>query len=631
MKRRVKSSIESATSPPVFRNLRGYALDPSLAQMLKDAPVSEIIFRVPWDNNLGPGPVDEYLEVIDFDPSARCFYEPVNLNDPHLLAADGLQPSEGTPQFHQQMVYAVARLTIHNFEQALGRRSLWAPGPSPRGRNRKNDSVFVQRLRVYPHALREANAYYSPAKIALLFGYFNVPDDAIASATDHMPGSIVFTALSHDVVAHETAHALLDGMQRSLGMPTNEDMLAFHEAFADIVALFQHFTFPELMRHEIAKTRGGIDEQESELSRMARQFGKAIGSHGALREFIGKRENGKWTRADPDAGLIERTNEPHARGAILVSAIFEAFLAIYRTRVADLLRLYTSGTGNLPEGDIHPDLVDRLSAEAARSASHVLGICIRALDYCPPVDLTFGEYLRALITADIDAFPEDNHNYRVAFVEAFRRRGIYPRDVRTLSSENLRWRSATDEGESASKTLVRRLTSFRAQAEEHYYAVDRATLFVLERRDRKVLHDDLAKHFKASPKGKRDAAFLGLDPGRRFEVRSLHFARRAGVLGRPMVQMIAQLIQPTSVSSPLTDLGRGRKMAFEGGVTLIADLHSGKLAYCIRKPIGSSTRRRRQERYVADWTNQRLRSTYFTSGTGVDRAEPFAMLHRSRG
>ncbi len=30
----------------------------------------------------------------------------------------------------------------------------------------------VPRLRIYPHALRTDNAYYSPDKKALLFGYF---------------------------------------------------------------------------------------------------------------------------------------------------------------------------------------------------------------------------------------------------------------------------------------------------------------------------------------------------------------------------------------------------------------------------------------------------------------------------
>ena len=46
--------------------------------------------------------------------------------------------------------------------------------------------------------------------------------------------------------------------------------------------------------------------------------------------------------------------EPHARGAILVAAIFDAFLAIYERRTADLLRLATAGTGILGQGAIHP-------------------------------------------------------------------------------------------------------------------------------------------------------------------------------------------------------------------------------------------------------------------------------------
>src|SRR5215210_5976503 len=145
--------VAGALSPPLFRDLRGYALDPSLALQLETAPISEVLFRVPWEP-LDPGPVGEYLEVVDFDPAGRCFYEPVDLDDPYLLVQDGLPPSEGTPQFHQQMAYAVASLTIKNFERALGRRALWSPGPSPSADNPHDDSHYVQRLRIYPHALR---------------------------------------------------------------------------------------------------------------------------------------------------------------------------------------------------------------------------------------------------------------------------------------------------------------------------------------------------------------------------------------------------------------------------------------------------------------------------------------------
>jgi len=68
-----------------------------------------------------------------------------------------------------------------------------------------------------------------------------------------------------------------------------------------------------------------------------------------------------------------------------------------------------------------------------------LDICIRTLDYLPPVDITFGDFLRALVTADFDFHPEDPHRYRLAFVDAFRKRGIVPRDVRALGEDSLRW------------------------------------------------------------------------------------------------------------------------------------------------------------------------------------------------
>jgi len=112
------------------------------------APISEVTISVPWEP-LKPGPSGEYLHVIDVDPASGCFYEPVNLDDPALLAQSGLPLSEGTPQFHQQMVYAVSRLTINNFEHALGRKTLWRPIRDPdKGPN--DDSVFVPQLRIYP-------------------------------------------------------------------------------------------------------------------------------------------------------------------------------------------------------------------------------------------------------------------------------------------------------------------------------------------------------------------------------------------------------------------------------------------------------------------------------------------------
>ena len=87
---------------------------------------------------------------------------------------------------------------------------------------------------------------------------------------------------------------------------------------------------------------------------------------------------------------------------LLVAAVFEAFKKIYESRVADLRRIATHGTGVLPAGYLHPDLVERFTQEAAKSARHVLEMCMRALDYMPPVEATFGDFLRAIVTADSD-------------------------------------------------------------------------------------------------------------------------------------------------------------------------------------------------------------------------------------
>ncbi len=420
----------STIRKPAFRKLRAYAFDPSLSLKIDTVDINEMVYVLPWED-LHPGPVGEYVEVIDYDPTISRYYKSIDLNQPFVLAEEGLRPSESNPMFHQQMVYAVAMTTIKNFEKALGRKILWSTRLMENG-----EEIFVKRLRLYPHALRDSNAYYSPFKKSILFGYFK---SRPASKDIHMPNALVFTCLSHDIIAHEVTHAIIDGLYRHYNEPTNPDVLAFHEAFADIVALFQHFTFPEVLKHQIAKTRGNLESQNL-LGQLAQEFGSAIGGYGSLRDALGKvdKDTKKWKPKMPNPMEYERTMEPHARGSILVAAVFDAFLNIYKRRVADLLRIATGGSGILPEGELHTDLVNRMAKEASKTAKHILNMCIRALDYCPPVDITFGDFLRAIITADLDLVKADSHDYRLAFIDGFRKRGIYPSGIKTLSIDSLK-------------------------------------------------------------------------------------------------------------------------------------------------------------------------------------------------
>jgi hypothetical protein len=416
---------------PAMRRLNVYAFDPNASLNLGSAKFNLAKIALTWnppnEEPLQPGPVNDYFEVIDIDPASNQFYEPVDLEAPDLMAQDGLPPSEGDPRFHQQMVFAVAMKTVRLFERALGRKVLWASRWSDGEKTYK--PCF--KLRIYPHALREQNAYYSHNQSALLFGYFK--------ASHRQAGANwVFTALSHDIIVHETTHAILDGLHPRFSEATSLDSLAFHEAFADIAALFSHFMLGEAVSHFIAKSGGNLDD-ENLLSGLASQFAKGTSDRETLRTGIDKK---------PSDTVLETATEAHERGAILVAAVFDAFLTIYNSRIGDLLRIAEIGPSTSPH--LHPDLVARMTDEAMKSADHVLRMCIRALDYLPPVDVRFGDFLRGIVTADADLIADDKLNYRLAFVEAFRRRGIYPSGTLSMSPDNLLWPRADrldDKGE----------------------------------------------------------------------------------------------------------------------------------------------------------------------------------------
>lgn len=430
---------------PILRRLRVYAFDPQASTALSTAMINDYVIELPWEERwespLMQGPVNDYIEVIDYDPAGGLFYAPVDLNDPVLLAQDGLAPSEGRPQFHQQMVFAVIMRTIRAFERALGRVVLWARDEAVSWNDPELTRVernFTKRLRVYPHGLREKNAYYSPAKRALLFGYFRADSNA-----PNVSANWVFTCLSQDIVAHETAHAILHGLwQRSIE-PSNADAMAFHEAFADIIALLQHFTMPNVVGQLLGQSGGSLREPGL-LTGLGEQFGHATGRQGALRyalQILTDKAKAKpedlTSTISGAAAMLAAATEAHERGGFLVAAVFDAFVTIYERRTADLFRL--ARPGMLAGNGLNPDLLARLAEEAARSASHMMSMCVRALDYAPPVDMRFGEYLRAIVTADTDLVPNDKLKYRIAVIEAFKRWGITVPGCISMAPDSLLW------------------------------------------------------------------------------------------------------------------------------------------------------------------------------------------------
>lgn len=398
---------ERVDDDPVYRPLQIYTIDPTGRRL--EGKTAEI--NVPYER-LEPGPVGKRFAVVANPQGPMGKYPPVDLDEPRLLIANGRVPAPTDAAFHHQMVYAVAMSTFAIFRNALGREPTWG--------------FPNQRLSLVPHASQEANASYSRAKQSLEFGWFRVKPE---SAGKLPPNGLVFACLSHDVIAHELTHAMLDGMRVRFNTATNGDVSAFHEAFADLVALLQRFSYRKVVIANILKTNGDLTKDNDLLNLV---FELALGQGGA-----------SLRKVDLTATqMYDPTQESHELGQVLVSAVIEAFLTIYKRRSAPLIRMAMNGLTSVPaDRAMSYELMNELTKLASSLASQVLNMCVRAIDYCPPVDITLGEYLRALITADYDLVPDDPLAYREAMVDAFVRRKIYPPDVTALTEDGLLWKA----------------------------------------------------------------------------------------------------------------------------------------------------------------------------------------------
>ena len=581
---------------PPYRPLKVYAFDPSLGNVLGN----NMNVTVPYEP-LEPGPVGERFAVVDYDGAAKTWYMPVNLDDPAILMRGGIDPTECDPRFHQQMVYAVASETLARFEAALGRRVHWRRAPKRPVKGQPN------RLYLYPHAMVDRNAFYSPEAHGILFGYFRADQDSSWNG-NLLPGQTVFTCLSHDIIAHEVTHAVIDGIRSHFTEATNIDVPAFHEAFADIVALFRHFSHQEALLDTIQRTGGRLYSAklspdspptsadaviESEIApdnpliELARQFGQSTGMHGALRGAIG---------VAPDSHAIETTSEPHARGSILVAALFGAYFGIYIKRASDLFRIFRAGGGSANPVDVPAPLAEKLAEEASRTAEMFFDICARALDYCPPVDITFGDFLRAVITADMDVHPLDPDGVRDAIMKAFRLRGILPTNAPYFSQDALLWPPPGNLPPVSG--LVFGDPGGLTKAEQD-------------------INGDILRRY-----GKDNAVRLGFAKDSPVAASSFHPIFRVAENGALKIDMVAELVQTRQVLS-VPDNPASPKITVRGGVTLII----------AQQPLRAGIRAEPQVRFAIAKhpSDQVARNQYNTIQEGFlmtsDAHINFALLH----
>jgi hypothetical protein len=387
------------------------AQDPTILSVDKAARILTAKVKVPSET-LRPGPRSHRFFVVDYDLSTGRGHRPVEFEFPKGKFHDRFDDENirnstltNSRAFHAQNVFAIATRTLSLFEYYLGRRVPWA--------------VDSHELFLVPNAQLQGNAYYDHNAHAVLFGYVKP-----------RKGSVVRTCLSHDIVAHEVTHAILDGLRPYYLQPGLPDQSALHEAFADLVALLSVFEIKEVLLNQFRwLARENTDPDQSSMIRHGQLPESAVKPEElektvlfAIAEQLGNVQLGQRAIRYPkafDEGNWWRDNEeyikPHRRSEIVVAAVMRTLRDMWITRLEPLIHRVD---------DPWLDL-DRAVEEGTKVANYLLGMIIRALDYMPPVDIDFEYFLDGVLAADEIVSPDDPFDYRTTLEHAFNAFGIY--------------------------------------------------------------------------------------------------------------------------------------------------------------------------------------------------------------
>jgi hypothetical protein len=604
----------TATAPPsATRQMTVIAQDPSVRKAGKPREILMARITVPAES-LGAGPLGYRVQVVDYDASKRRFNGTHEL--PSAVSAEPAHWRSGHARivqdyrFHAQNVYALVMKTLARFEFALGRRVGW--------------SFDTHQLKIAPHGMLDANAFYSRAEEALVFGYF--PGTS---------GDAVYTCLSHDVVVHETTHALIDALRERYMDPSSPDQGAFHEGFSDMIALLSVFSQPEVLQR-LLLPRGASGRapaiiearrltvpalRKSALFGLADQMGQEI--QGARGEAL--RHSTDLPRDPRLLGQAE-FQEWHRRGEVFVAAVMNGFIEAWAARIE---RAGLPGQKRFT--------VMRVAEEGADIADALATMWIRALDYMPPVHLEFADALSAALTADTEVRPDDSRfDLRNHVRRAFRAYGI--KTPTRAHPETGTWQAAPKDLDYSRV----RFDSLRSDADEVFRFVwenrsalelrDGAYTKVLSVRpcvrtgaDGFVLRETVAEYYQVAHVTLAELAGRGIavPAGYRAALRSEQQAAK-----RRRAQSLADLDAQDAADREERELGAeddslASTTPLHGGGVLIFD-EFGRLKFHVHNDVFG---KRQEKRLQHLWESGQLEAT---RDRGQLRAARLSSIHRMR-
>ncbi|MDQ7027324.1 MAG: hypothetical protein Q9P44_17400, partial [Anaerolineae bacterium] len=290
----------------------------------------------------------------------------------------------GTPQFDQMNAFYYTTYTLRMFERYAHRTLPWA--------------FPTARITIDPHAGDSGNAFYNEQ--ARLLGFHTFKD---SEGEEHA------TAQSADIVAHEAAHAVLDGIRDLYNESFGLGGRAFHESFGDIAAMLVALHDDSLIRRLLSWTNGDL-RMTNFISEVAENLTKELKDNAHYQEHtIYLRNAFNFLRAKPFDELPYQPNNPetelareeHNYSRLFTGAVYDILVGIYEHHKKEHKQ---------------PNFVALLRAR------DILGsMLIMAIELGPVGELYFEDMARAFLTADGILF---EGAYQAILREVFDKRAI---------------------------------------------------------------------------------------------------------------------------------------------------------------------------------------------------------------
>jgi hypothetical protein len=358
-----------------------YFQDPFVAKTDPTKAFDEEVF-VAWEPGLNDGPTSSRFAIVDYNADTGVLEPPAVWSEEAqaFVGVNGMvldSKAGATRQFHQVSVWALVQCALSFFEDgsALGRSIPWA--------------FEGNRLIVVPHAGFGENAFYDRSSKSLQFYYFGDAD------------ATVYTCLSVDIVNHEFAHAVLDGIRPLYNESSTPQTGGFHEFVGDLAAILLTLKNGTL-RRQLAESSGGKFENATTLSSLAEEFGQAVNGRPYLRSAVNQS-----TMAD----MVDET-EPHRLSEVLTGAMFDVLIEIGKSYQKQ-----------------EEDRDTKTPVQAFWfAADRMQRMAVQPLDLLPPVEVTFRDYAMAVCRSQRLADPIDPEDYYGMLIAAFRKRGILSDD-----------------------------------------------------------------------------------------------------------------------------------------------------------------------------------------------------------